>query len=84
MKKVRVYTKDYCPYCDRAKYLLNLRQIPFEEIDLTNDHELREKIAAPHHWKTLPMVFIGDEFVGGYNDLATLDKQGTLLDKVQF
>ncbi len=78
MKKIKVYTRTHCGYCNMAKALLTSRNLDYEEIDLTNDHDLREKLAKPHHWKTLPMIFIGDEFVGGFRELSDLDKKGLL------
>lgn len=76
--KVKVYTRTHCSYCVMAKNLLTARNIPFEEIDLTDQQELRDKIARPHHWHTLPMIFIDDDFVGGFRELHELDKSGGL------
>lgn len=78
MKKIILYTRTHCSYCVMAKNLLTARKLPFEEIDLTENLELRDKIAKPHHWHTLPMIFIDDEFVGGFRELHELDKQGKL------
>jgi len=76
--KVRVYTTQYCPFCSRAKSLLKTKKIPFEEVDLTQDSETREKIAAETGWTTVPMIYIGDQFIGGFDDLQALDQQGGL------
>lgn len=82
MKKIKVYTRTYCSYCVMAKNLLTARGLEYEEIDLTNNDELRDKIARPHHWRTLPMIVIGEEFIGGFRELSELDKQGQLKAKV--
>lgn len=81
-KKVTVYTTQYCPYCTRAKNLLKTRGIAFEEIDLSNDEKKREEIQKKTGWSTVPMIFIGDEFVGGSDDLHALDAKGQLVKKV--
>lgn len=82
MKKITLYSKVPCGYCVMAKNLLTARHLEFEEVDLTENDELRDKISKPHHWRTLPMIFIGDEFIGGFRELSELDKQGLLQDKV--
>lgn len=81
-RKVTVYSTRYCPFCSRAKALLTSRKIAFEEIDLTHDAQTREKISSQTGWTTVPMIFIGDEFVGGFDDLEALDRQGQLQAKV--
>lgn len=82
MKTVKVYTTQYCPYCNRAKSLLAQKKIPFEEIDLTHDHEKRDAIAEATGWTTVPMIFIGDEFIGGCDDLYALESRGELQKKL--
>lgn len=78
MKQVKVYSTNYCPYCTRAKQLLKSKNIPFQEIDLTNDGELRDKISAQTGHQTVPMIFIGEQFIGGFDDLNTLNQKGEL------
>ena len=80
MKELILYTRNPCLYCDKAKYLLNARSIPFKVFDLTQDEELLEKLSKTYHWKTVPMIFIGDYFVGGFRELSILDKEGKLQD----
>ncbi len=78
MKQVKVYSTNHCPYCTRAKQLLKSKNIPFQEIDLTNDGELRDKISAQTGHQTVPMIFIGEQFIGGFDDLNTLHQKGEL------
>lgn len=78
MKEVIVYSKDYCPYCDRAKALLKRKGIPFKAIELENDPEGFEVLKAKTGWLTVPQIFIGDRMIGGYTDLAALEKSGEL------
>lgn len=81
-KKVTVYSTEYCPYCNRAKNLLKSRGIAFEEVDLSHDSEKRNAIQKKTGWSTVPMIFIGDEFIGGSDDLYALDANGELAKKI--
>ena len=84
MQKIRVYTTTICPYCISTKRLLKQLKLEFEEISLENDPGLRAKLAAENGgWRTVPMIFVGSEFIGGYDDLNGLHKRGELLPKVQ-
>ena len=75
-KKVTIYTTASCPHCRRAKKLLQGKNIPFEEIDLTNDSGKREELEKQTGWMTVPMIFIGDEFIGGADELYALEEAG--------
>lgn len=83
MKKVTVYTTDFCPYCKRAKDLLTRKNIPFQEVDLTHDDEKRKELERKTGFMTVPMIFIGDEFVGGSDDLHALERSGKLDEKLK-
>ena len=78
MKKVKIYTKSYCPYCVRAKKLLEHKQISFEEISIENDAEAAEKLFAQTGFRTVPQIFIGDICIGGCDDLMALEKANKL------
>ena len=79
MKHVQIYTTSYCPFCTRAKDLLRGKGVPFEEIDVTEDDALRAKLVEmTGGQRTVPQVFIGGQSVGGYTDLAKLDREGKL------
>lgn len=80
---VRLYTTSYCGYCFRAKRLLAERQISYQEIDVTNDEDARSWLAEATGRFTVPQIFIGDEPIGGYTELAALDRRGELLERVQ-
>jgi glutaredoxin 3 len=82
VQHVRIYTTDYCGFCRRAKDLLTKRQIPFEEIDVTDDDSQREWLVGATGRTTVPQIFIGEEPIGGYTDLAALDKSGELPRKL--
>lgn len=78
MKNVVIYSSPSCPYCIRAKQLFSAMNVPFKDIDLSADPKLAETLSEKYHWKTVPMIFIGETFVGGYDDLAALQQRGEL------
>jgi glutaredoxin 3 len=70
----RIYTTKTCPYCIAAKNLLTRLSLPYEEIDLTENRPLREEVSRKTGWKTVPMIFFREEFVGGYEELVRFVK----------
>ena len=77
--KVELYTTSACPFCVRAKALLRNKGVQFEEIDVTDDDELREKMTElAGGRRTVPEVFINGQLVGGYEELRASDKSGEL------
>jgi glutaredoxin 3 len=76
--KVVIYAKTYCPYCVRAKQLLAGKGVPFEEIMLDDRPEDYEALKQRTGMMTVPQIFIGDQLVGGYTDLAALDRDQKL------
>lgn len=84
MKKVVVYTSNPCPFCTRAKELLNRRGIPFEEIAVGwDDEKLWKEMIARSGMKTVPQIFIGEKLVGGFTELNALDQAGELMGMVK-
>lgn len=78
MDDVRIYTTTYCGYCVAAKRLLSNRGIPYEEIDVTGDHDARTWLVQVTGRRTVPQIFIGERAIGGYTELKALDTQGRL------
>jgi glutaredoxin 3 len=78
MTQVRVYSKKNCPYCVRAKSLLDRKGIPYEEIDVEGKDDLRIWLAETTGQKTVPQIFAGERSLGGFSDLDALDKEGKL------
>jgi glutaredoxin 3 len=76
--KVRVYTKQNCPFCLRAKRLLEKKRVAYEEIDVEGDDELRLWLAEATGQKTVPQIFAGERSLGGFTDLDALDREGKL------
>ncbi len=84
MKKVVIYSKDYCPYCDRAKDYFKSKHIPFQEIDVTHDEALFEEMLKKSNGRrTVPEIFIGDHHVGGWDDLNALIQDGKLQELLE-
>ena len=76
--KVVIYTTDYCGYCGAAKKLLGAKGIPYEEINVSHDAEKRAWLRQTTGQYTTPQIFIDDRSIGGYVDLAALEKRGKL------
>ncbi|HET7852418.1 MAG TPA: glutaredoxin 3 [Methyloceanibacter sp.] len=75
MTKVVLYTTPYCGYCRAAKHLLSKKGVAFTEIDVSEDMERRgEMIARAFGRRTVPQIFINDAHVGGYDELAALER----------
>ncbi|MBO9331982.1 glutaredoxin 3 [Achromobacter sp. HZ01] len=79
MKKVVMYSKDYCPFCARAKSLLEQRGVTdLELIQIDRDPAQRDVMIQRTGRRTVPQIFIGDTHVGGCDDLMALDRAGGL------
>lgn len=78
MANVILYTKDNCPYCRMAKELLKARHIDFTEIRIDLDDSKRDEMIRLSQRRTVPQIFINDQPIGGYDDLAALVKSGKL------
>ncbi len=78
MPKIEIYTTPTCPYCHAAKALLNEKGAQYTEITVL-DPALRSAMTERAHGRrTVPQIFIGETHVGGYDDMAALDRQGGL------
>ena len=79
MAEVTVYTTSYCPFCTRAKTLLRQKGIAFREIDVSGDPAQRASLVERTGGRrTVPQIFIDGEPIGGYEELAALDRAGRL------
>ncbi|MCP3175916.1 MAG: glutaredoxin 3 [Desulfuromonadales bacterium] len=78
MKKVEIYTKNYCPYCHRAKELLRIKGIPFIEYDVTADVEKEREMQQRSGARTVPQIFVAGTGLGGCSELFELDEKGEL------
>jgi glutaredoxin 3 len=79
MKPVRIYTTPICPYCVRAKSLLEKKGADVEEVDILMDMRAREEMESRTGGaRSVPQIFIGDIHVGGCDELYALEKEGKL------
>lgn len=79
MAKVDVYTTTYCPYCVRAKQLLDAKDVDYTEIDVTGDDAARINLVEKSGGRrTVPQIFINDQPIGGYDDMRALEETGQL------
>lgn len=87
MIEVTIYSTNFCPYCVRAKNLLKNKGKSFVEINVSGNSDLRaEMVSKSGGRRTVPQIFIGDRHIGGFDDMAKLDRDGgldPLLEQVQ-
>ena len=76
--KVTMYSTRFCPYCMRARSLLGNKNVDYEEIDVGSDAALQQKMQALSGRDSVPQIFINDVSVGGYDDIALLERQNKL------
>ncbi len=77
--KVEIYTWTYCPFCIRAKALLDKKGVNYENYVIDGDEEARDVMAERSNGKrSLPQIFISDRHIGGCDDLYALEIQGEL------
>lgn len=79
MSKVEIYSKGYCPYCKRAKSLLQQKGIEYKEYAIDEQPELREEMVnRANGGYTVPQIFINDQHIGGCDDMFALESQNKL------
>ena len=83
MAEVEMYMTMFCPYCSRARALLQQKGVGFVEIDIAEEPERRaEMIERAGGRRTVPQIFINGEHIGGCDDLVALDRAGRLDPKL--
>ena len=75
---VTIYRTRVCPYCVMAARLFDRLKVAYTEVYLDDKHELRQELSNRHRWQTVPMILVGEKFVGGYSDVAELERSGEL------
>lgn len=78
MAKVVVYTTRICPYCVRAKQLLQRKGVAYDEIDVSDDFDARRELVARTGQRTVPQIFINAQPIGGCDELYALERAGQL------
>lgn len=83
MKTVTLYIKPTCPFCKRAVQVLKREGVTPTVIDITNNNALRSQMIAKTQRTTVPQIFIGDNHVGGCDDLVAAQKSGKLREMLK-
>ena len=78
MPPIIIYSTAICPYCVRAKHLLQRKGVEFDEIRVDHDHDQMQHMMNITGRHTVPQIFIGDRHVGGFDDMARLEARGEL------
>ena len=76
--KVFIYTQIFCGYCSAARKLLKNKGVEFDEVDITLKADQRREMMERSGRQTVPQIFIGDEHIGGFDDMMELDQDGRL------
>jgi glutaredoxin 3 len=77
-KAVTLYTTRFCPYCVRARSFLDARGVEYEDIAVDHDPQLRREMTRRSGRVTVPQIWIGEQHIGGCDDLLQLARQGRL------
>ena len=78
MPTVIVYSTNYCPFCIRAKQLLDRKGVDYEEIKVDSDPKLMQEMMERSQRRSVPQIFIDGQGIGGHEELAELDRNGEL------
>lgn len=78
MQKVEIYTTKYCPFCVRAKMLLQQKNVAFTEYAVDKTPSLRKEMMARSKGRTVPQIFIAKQPIGGCDELYALERKGQL------
>ena len=81
--EIVIYTTQFCPYCVRARQLLQSKGLKYHEIAVDHNLDLRHEMTEKSGRRTVPQIWIGDHHVGGYTDLHRLETHGQL-DKLLY
>ena len=82
MPRIVLYTTQWCGFCIRAKALLDARGLDFDEVSLDDDPAFSQTVWDLGHRWTVPLVLIDGDVVGGYDELAALDRSGLLAERL--
>ena len=80
---LKIYTKNYCHYCEKAKNLLTELGINYKEYDITSKPEEIEKLHKISGMMTVPQIFVGEKCLGGYSDIEKMHQAGTLMNEIK-
>jgi glutaredoxin 3 len=75
---IKIYTKNYCPFCAKAKVLLDSLGVKYDEDDVTDSPEKIQELSKLSGMMTVPQIFVGEKCLGGYSDIEKLHQEGKL------
>lgn len=75
---ITMYSTRFCPYCMRARFLLDSKNVTYTDIGVDARPDVRREMMDKSGRHTVPQIWIGERHVGGYDDLARLEQQGKL------
>lgn len=78
MPDIKMYTTRFCPYCMAARSLLNELELPFTEIAVDGNRQVRAEMTRASGARTVPQIWIGEQHIGGFTELRSLHQNGTL------
>jgi glutaredoxin 3 len=81
--RVTLYTTRYCPYCIRARGLLDSKGVEYKDIAVDGSPQLRREMSDRSGRTSVPQIWIGERHIGGYDDMALLESQGRLDELLQ-
>lgn len=82
-KEIKLYTWPHCPYCIGAKKFLDERGLEYIDVDIYKDNEMRRQLQRKTNHYSVPFIFIGDTFIGGFSELKEIDFSGKLKELLQ-
>lgn len=77
LKTITIYTETYCGFCHAAKRFFDEHDLNYQEISLDQKPELKKGLQKQFNWRTVPMILVGDKFIGGYTDMLKLNQMDT-------
>lgn len=77
---IKIYSKNYCPFCDMAKELFTSLGYTYEEIDVTNTPEVIMELSKTTWFRTVPQIFFWDKCMWGYSDVKALHDEWKLIE----
>lgn len=78
VKEITIYTKSTCGYCHKAKEALSTLGLKYKEVEISDNLKLYKSLKAKTGCETVPQIFFGTKFIGGYTDLKNLIDKGSL------
>lgn len=78
MSTVTIYSSNYCPFCTRAKQLLSSKNVAFNEINVDGNNKLRQEMTKKSGRTSVPQIWVGEQHVGGCDDLFDLERSKKL------